>query len=281
MSATATVPQSAPSTVSDLSEFTGQIKSRAEGAAGKRTDTQPKGPEASAPAGTDLKKDTESGKTDVAGKEPDAGKVKPAKTIEQLTEELSSQSKANLRLGKELAAATKMNKELLDTTKRLEAKFDGTHKDLTPEEDQEKRAKEAFDGYLARQNAGRPDIVSEVGEDVFAKEVEADGSKFRQIAVKKPYLARRIMDAENPAREAWNVTQEESVLEEFGSTRASVLAKAKDVLRDELFKEFEKEKKPDKSHTAPSLRQTRPSGESAQGGEARPFSVSQMFRHTV
>lgn len=278
MSVTVTVPQSAPSTVSGLSEFTGQIKSRAEATAGKRTDTQSKETEVSAPAGTDLNKVPEPGKTDVAGKEPDARK---AKTIEQLTEELSSQSKANLRLGKELAAAIKMNKELLDTTKRLEAKFDGTHKELTPEEDQEKRAKEAFDGYLARQNAGRPEIVSEVGEDVFVQAVEAENSKFRQIAVKKPHLARRIMDAENPSREAWNVTQEESILEEFGRTRASVLVKAKDVLRDELFKEFEKEKKPDKSSPAPSLRQTRPSGESAQGGDARPFSVSQMFRHTV
>lgn len=281
MSVSATVPQSAPSTVSGLSEFTGQIKSRAEATAGKRTDTQPQRPEASAPAGTDLKKVPEPGKTDVTDPADKGEKVKPVKTIEQLTEELSSQSKANLRLGKELAAATKMNKELLDTTKRLEAKFDGTHKELTPEEDQEKRAKEAFDGYLARQNAGRPDIVAEVGEDVFVQAVEAENSKFRQIAAKKPHLARRIMDAENPSREAWKVTQEESIFEEFGSTRASMLAKAKDVLRDELFKEFEKEKKPDKSSPAPSLRQTRPSGESAQGGDARPFSVSQMFRHTV
>jgi hypothetical protein len=174
-----------------------------------------------------------------------------------------------------------VNQELLDSVKRLEAKFEGKYEEATPEEAQQKAAKQAFDEYVERQNAGRPDIVAEVGEENFRTLVEAEDSKFRQVAVKKPHLARRIMESENPSREAWEVVQEESIFEEFGKDRKSVLAKAKDILREELFKEFEKEKKPEKPHPAPSLRGSRPSGESAASGATHGFTVRNLFRHTA
>lgn len=269
-SASATVEKPKSGVVSEMVEFTERLKSRAQGDATK-TDPQTKTPDA-APATTDRK-------APVEDKAAEPSKV--VKTIEQVADELSKQARANLRLGKELADEKRAKQELLNTVKRLEAKFDGTHVEPTADEAATAQAKTEWDDYVRRQEDGKAELLGEgqMTEDELVKLIEEEQSPFRKIATKKPYLVHRIIKAGNPVREAVEIVTEETIFEEFGRTRASVLKKAKELVRADLFKEFETEIKGDTSESAPSLRQARSAGEHGGQGTPAPFSAAKLFRN--
>lgn len=268
-STSATVEKPKPGVVSEMVEFTDRLKSRAQGDATK-ADQQTKTPDA-VPATTD-RKDTVGDKT---------AEPKSTKTIEQVADELSKQAKANLRLGKELADEKRAKQELLNTVKRLEAKFDGTHVEPTADEAEKAKAKAEWDDYQRRQEDGKAELLGEgqMTEAELVKMIEEDDAPFRKIAAKKPYLVHRIIKAGNPMREAVDIVKEETIFEEFGRTRESVLKKAKELVRAELFKEFETEINVKAPGQAPSLRQVRSAGE--QGGQGTPasFSATKLFRN--
>lgn len=266
-SASATVEQPKSGVVSEMAEFTDRLKSRAQADATK-TDPQTKTPDA-APATTDREVPVE-GKQD-----------KVAKTIEQVADELSKQAKANLRLGRELADEKRAKQDLLQTVKRLEAKFDGTHVEPTADEAAKAHAQADWDDYLKRQEEGKAEFLGDgqMTEEELVKLIEDEQAPFRKIAAKKPYLVHRIIKAGNPVREAVEIVREETIFEEFGRTRESVLKKAKELVRADLFKEFETEIKGNTSGAAPSLRQARPAGETGGQGKPAPFSAATLFRN--
>lgn len=269
-SASATVEPPKSGMVSEVVEFTERLKSRAQGDA-KKTDPQTKAPDA-APAKTDRKEPVE-GKAEEQNKAP--------KTIEQVSDELSQQAKANLRLGKELAEEKRAKQDLLNTVKRLEAKFDGTHVEPTAEDKVKEQSKAEWADYVRRQEEGKAELLGDgqMTEAELVKLIEDEQAPFRKIATKKPYLVHRIIKADNPVREAVDIVREETIFEEFGRTRESVLKKAKELVRADLFKEFETEIKGKASESAPSLRQARPAGESGGQGTPAPFSAAKLFRH--
>lgn len=242
-------------------------------------------PPAAKPSETASTTTTESSGPDAAPPPDTKPDEKQAPTPEELRKQLTAQTNANLRLGRELQEEKRRNKELQNQVTRIEQKLDGTYKEPPKEEAEARRMLDDFD---RRSQASRDVAVQKFGEEFVSQTIDADGSPYKTLAVKRPYLANRIIFAEEPVIEAITVVQEEDVLVTFGRTRKDVLAKAKEMLRTELFQEFTKEmsgtgsggaRVPGLSRAAQAQDTTR-TGEAGAGKSGR-FSVRGFNKHNA
>lgn len=197
----------------------------------------------------------------------------------------SDQAKANLRLGKELAEARKENSDLKAMMQRVEQKLDGTYQDPTPQDQQKAKDEEFLKDFTRRAEMSREQAVELYGEDKVIDLIDKDQSPYKVLAAKKPYLAQRVIYADHPNIEAIKIVEEEAVLDTFGRTLESAKAKAKELVREELFEEFQKQRTGTggKPPIAPSLSKVQggePAGMASQSGK-KPFSARELFSHNM
>jgi hypothetical protein len=177
----------------------------------------------------------------------------PEAKLAKVQKDLSSQAKANLRLGKENAELKRKLDEQSDALKRLESKLDGTYSEPTDQDKQKQEAERFYEDWNRRAQMSREQAVELYGEDTVKHKLEDEGNPFQVLAAKKPWMSNRIIFAEHPNVEAMLAVEEEEVLETFGRNMESARKKAKDLVRDELFKEFTQQHKGEKPKLAPSL----------------------------
>lgn len=195
----------------------------------------------------------------------------------------SDQAKANLRLGKELAEARKENSDLKAMMQRVEQKLDGTYQDPTPQDQQKEQDQKFYEDFTRRAEMSREQAVELYGEEKVVDLIDKQDSPFKAIAAKKPYYAQRVIWSEHPNVEAIKIVEEEAVLELFGRTPDAARAKAKELVREELFQEFQKQRTGTggKPPIAPSLSKVQggePAGAASQAGKAS-FSAKDLFSH--
>lgn len=195
----------------------------------------------------------------------------------------SDQAKANLRLGKELAEARKENSDLKAMMQRVEQKLDGTYQDPTPQDQQKEQDQKFYEDFTRRAEMSREQAVELYGEEKVVDLIDKQDSPFKAIAAKKPYYAQRVIWSEHPNVEAIKIVEEEAVLELFGRTPDAARAKAKELVREELFQEFQKQRTGTggKPPIAPSLSKVQggePAGAVSQSGKAS-FSAKDLFSH--
>jgi predicted RNase H-like nuclease (RuvC/YqgF family) len=177
----------------------------------------------------------------------------PEAKLAKVQKDLSSQAKANLRLGKENAELKRKLDEQSDALKRLESKLDGTYSEPTDQDKQKQEAERFYEDWNRRAQMSREQAVELYGEDTVKHKLEDEGNPFQVLAAKKPWMSNRIIFAEHPNVEAMLAVEEEEVLETFGRDMKTAREKAKALVRDELFKEFTQQHKGEKPKLAPSL----------------------------
>lgn len=222
--------------------------------------------------------------------DPEAHKTdKKEKSADELKAELSSQAKANLRLGKERADLTRKLDEAVKRIAELEAKAAGTYVEPTAEQKERESVIEAeFKKFQERQEQSRDEAIKEFGEEYVLSNIYMDESPFAKVQKEQPWLVQRIMAAEKPVHEAIAVLNEQAVLKKFGRTEAEVLKAAEAILKPMLFEAFTKELEQREGEgvkpapRVPSLNQARTAGSDgrAPGTEpVRTFSALNLNPH--
>lgn len=211
---------------------------------------------------------------------------KKEKTVEELKKELSSQSKASLRLGAERAELQRQLEAQKKENEELKAKAAGTF--VEPTEDQKKREsvlRDEFAKYETRREASKTEAIKEYGEEAVLSSIYVDESPFQTLTKEKPWLVQRVIAAEKPVHEMMTILAEENILAKYGRTEASLLAKAEEVLKPKLFEQFKTELKDQDgvkpAPVVPSLTRAKGAGSDANSGgqPVRSFSALQLNPH--
>ncbi|QOJ33898.1 MAG: hypothetical protein HRU82_02565 [Nitrospira sp.] len=213
-----------------------------------------------------------------AEKKTEETKGEKEKSPEQLKKELSDQTKANLKLGRNVAELKRQNDQLRKQMQDISDKLDGKDPDKKTDED---KAKEAWEAFKQRSADSEAEAIEEYGDEFVRKTAYEETGPYKQIASRKPWLANRVLSAEKPVHEVLAIVAEEEVLTEFGRTKEAVLEKAKEILRPILFKEFQTEVsgKEKKKAAAPTLSHVKPAGDEKTDSTPQSFSVAGMFKH--
>jgi hypothetical protein len=259
-----------PAPVSVMDELFGKAPA-ANAAESPATDTKQAPSE---PAASDQPKD----KTKAPETEPTEA---PEAKLAKVQKDLSSQAKANLRLGKENADLKRKLDEQGALLKRLEAKLDGTYQEPTADDQQKQKEQAFYEDWNRRAQMSREQAVDLYGEDVVKTKLEAEGNPFQALAAKKPWMSNRIIFAEHPNVEAMIAVDEEEVLETFGRNLEAARAKAKELVRDELFQEFKQTHKGDKPKVAPSLSKIAGGATAGTPAPAKAFSLRELNPHNL
>lgn len=163
---------------------------------------------------------------------PDAATPQP---YEAVMKQLNDQTKANKKLGKNNVELLKQMSTLKQELQDLKAKYDGTYvPPVGPTPEQERALME----FQARESASRKIAEEKYGAETVQAKVYAEDSPYRQLISDHPWVHQRVLGADNPVLEIFQVLEEFEVFNQFGRTPTNVLENVEKSIKDKLWKEW-------------------------------------------
>lgn len=155
--------------------------------------------------------------------------------VAAIQKQLGEQTRANKKLGKSNIDLLKKNQEMAKELQDLKAKFDPSYQPPAGPTPEQERALIEFE---SRETLSRKMAEEKYGAEAVLAKIYAEDSPYRQLISEHPWVHQRVLGAEAPVMEIFEVLNEFEVLNTYGRTTDSVLENVGKAIKDKLWTEW-------------------------------------------
>lgn len=155
--------------------------------------------------------------------------------IAAIQKQLGEQTRANKKLGKSNIDLLKKNQEMARELQELRTKFDPSY---TPPAGPSPEQERAVVEFQTRETVSRKFAEDKYGLETVQAKIYAEDSPYRQLISEHPWVHQRVLGAESPVMEIFQVLDEFEVLNTYGRTTGAVLENVQGAIKDKLWKEW-------------------------------------------